>query len=66
MLTPAAFPPVRVLVVPVVAPAVVVGGRGVAGVVVARRPVFPVTIPVAAVVQATIALAVVSVVRPAV
>ncbi len=62
MLTPAAFPPVRVLVVPVVAPAVVVAGRGVAGVVVARRPVFPVTIPV----QATIALAVVSVVRPAV
>lgn len=68
VLTPAAFPPVRVLVVPIATPSVVVAGRGVAGVVVARRPVFPVTIPVPfpAVVQATMALAVVSVVWPAV
>lgn len=68
VLTPAAFPPVRVLAVPIAAPSEVEAGRGVAGVVVARRPVFPVAIPVPfpAVVQASMALAVVSVVWPAV
>lgn len=64
MLTPAAFPPVGVLVVPIASPAVVVAGRGIAGVVVAWRSVFPGAFP--AVILSTVTIAVVSVVRPAV
>lgn len=64
VLTPAAFPPVGVLLVPIASPAVVVAGRGVAGVVVAWRSMFPVPFP--AVVLSTVTIAIVSVVWPAV